>query len=169
MKKFSLILILFFTCHFGLAQKQCEQSPNIDSIFFQDYILSSIHKHDTMVYTSIYVKSSEYSKILVKLTKPKKFEFRKKSFKVENFEINGIRETLELRIIEGFHSKIVNDNGATHFGFSIFENQKDKEYFLKNNNSTQRLGLVIYLEKKGKNKYLSKAEMDNVIEFLKSI
>jgi hypothetical protein len=169
MNKFNLILILILSCQFGITQTQCLKTTNIDSLFFQDYSLTSKRNNDAWVYTSINVKTIEYSKILEKFTEPKKFDFRKKSYKVENLEINGLSEIVNLRIIEGVHSKIVNDNGVILFGFSIFENQNDKEYILKNNNSNQRLGLVIYLEKKGKNKYLSKAEMDMVIEYLKSI
>jgi hypothetical protein len=169
MKKINLILILILSGQFGFTQSKCQKVTNIDSLFFQNYSLTSKRNNDAWVYTSIDVKTIEYSKILEKFTEPKKFDFRKKSYNVENLEIKGLSEVVNLRIIEGVHRKFIDGEGSTHFCFTIFENQKEKEYALKSTNSNQIVGLCIYIEKNGKNKYLSKEEMDVVIEYLKSI
>ena len=84
-------------------------------------------------------------------------------------EIKGLSERIDLRILEGVHSKITDSEGSNYHRFSIFNNEKEKEYALKNINSNQKLGLAIYIEKKGKIKYLSDTEMNIVIEYLKSI
>ena len=131
--------------------------------------MSSSYKKNSLVYTSINVKKIDYTKILQKFTEPKKFDFIKKSYTIENLEIKGLSEVVNLRILEGVHSKMIDSIGTCFYGFSIFNNEKEKEYALKNNNSNQTLGLLIYVEKKGKNNYLSKEEMNTVIEYLKTI
>ena len=115
------------------------------------------------------VKTLDYTVILEKLTEQKKFDFSEKSYTVKNVEIKGLSEVVNLRILEGVHSKMIDSIGTCFYGFSIFNNEKEKEYALKNNNSNQTLGLLIYVEKKGKNNYLSKEEMNTVIEYLKTI
>jgi hypothetical protein len=169
MKKFNLILILIFSYQLGIAQTNQQKVSKSDSLFFQDYSLSGRMKNNSYVNTSIDVKALDYNKILEKLTEQKKFEFSDKSYTVKNVEIKGLSERIELRIIEGVHRKFIDGEGINHFGFTIFNNEKEKEYALKNNNTNQRLGLCIYVEKKGKNKYLTDAEMNLVIEFLKTI
>ncbi len=169
MKKFNLILILIFSCQLGIAQTKCQKVINYDSLVSQDYSLVSSYKNNSFVNTSINVKAIDYNKILEKFTKEKKFDFSKKSYNVKNLEINGLCDMVDLRIIEGVHIKFVDDKGMNHHGFSIFDNEKEKVYTLKNKDSIQKMGLVIYIEKKGKDKYLSDEEMNKVIEFLKSI
>ena len=169
MKTINLILVLIFSYQLGIAQTQCEKSINIDSLFSIEYSLSSSYKKNSLVYTSINVKKIDYTKILQKFTEPKKFDFIKKSYTIENLEIKGLSEVVNLRILEGVHSKMIDSIGTCFYGFSIFNNEKEKEYALKNNNSNQTLGLLIYVEKKGKNNYLSKEEMNTVIEYLKTI
>jgi hypothetical protein len=126
-------------------------------------------KNNSYVNTSIYVKTLDYTVILEKLTEQKKFDFSEKSYTVKNVEIKGLSERIDLRILEGVHSKITDSEGSNFHRFSIFNNEKEKEYALKNINSNQKLGLAIYIEKKGKIKYLSDTEMNIVIEYLKSI
>ena len=169
MKKFNLILILICSYQLGIAQTQCKKSINIDSLFSIEYSLSSSYKKNSLVYTSINVKKIDYTKILQKITEPKKFDFIKKSYTIENLEIKGLSEVVNLRILEGVHSKMIDSIGTCFYGFSIFKNEKEKEYALKNNSSNQSLGLLIYVVKKGKNKYLTKEEMNSVIEYLKTI
>ncbi len=169
MKTINLILILIFSYQLGVAQTKCQKVINPDSLFFQDYSLSGSMKNNSYVNTSIKIKRIDYTKILEKLTEEKKFDFSEKSYTIKNVEIKGLSERIELRIIEGVHRKFIDGEGINHFGFTIFNNEKEKEYALKNNNTNQRLGLCIYVEKKGKNKYLTDAEMNLVIEFLKTI
>lgn len=169
MKKINLILILIFSYQLGIAQTNQQKVSKSDSLFFQDYSSSGRMKNNSYVNTSIDVKTLDYTKILEKLTEQKKFDYSEKSYTVKNLEIKGLSERINLRIIEGVHRKFIDDEGINHFVFTIFNNEKEKEYALKNNNPNQRLGLCIYVEKKGKNKYLTDTEMNLVIEFLKSI
>ncbi len=169
MKTINLILVLIFSYQLGVAQTKCQKVINPDSLFFQDYSLSGRMKNNSYVNTSIDVKTLDYTVILEKLTEQKKFDFSEKSYTVKNVEIKGLSEVVNLRILEGVHSKMIDSIGTCFYGFSIFNNEKEKEYALKNNNSNQRLGLCIYVEKKGENKYLTDAEMNIVIEYLKTI
>ena len=169
MKTINLILVLIFSYQLGVAQTKCQKVINPDSLFFQDYSLSGRMKNNSYVNTSIDVKTLDYTVILEKLTEQKKFDFSEKSYTVKNVEIKGLSERIDLRILEGVHSKITDGEGSNFHRFSIFNNEKEKEYALKNNTSNQKLGLAIYIEKKGKNKYLSDAEMNTVIEYLKTI
>jgi len=169
MKKFNFILILIFSYQLGIAQTNQQKVCKSDSLFFQDYSLSGRMKNNSYVNTSIYVKTLDYTVILEKLTEQKKFDFSEKSYTVKNVEIKGLSERIDLRILEGVHSKITDSEGSNFHRFSIFNNEKEKEYALKNINSNQKLGLAIYIEKKGKIKYLSDTEMNIVIEYLKSI
>jgi hypothetical protein len=165
MKKFNLILILIFSCQLGIAQTKDQKPSKSESLFFQDYSLSGRMKKNSYINTSIDVKALDYTKILEELSEEKKFDFSKKPLIVKNFEIKGLNDKINLEIIEGIHIEIK----ADIFSFSTFKNQEEKEDALINNKPNQKIGLVIYVEKKGKNKYLSDDEMNLVIEFLKSI
>ena len=166
MKKFNLILILIFSCQLGIAQTKDQKTSKSESLFFQDYSLSGRMKNNSYINTSIDVKALDYTKILEELSEEKKFDFSKKPLIVKkNLEIKGLNDKINLEIIEGVHIEIK----ADIFSFSTFKNQEEKEYALINNKPNQKIGLVIYVEKKGKNKYLSDDEMNKVIEFLKSI
>ena len=169
MKKLNLILILIFSYQLGISQTNQQKVSKSDSLFFQDYSLSGSMKNNSYVNTSIYVKTLDYTVILEKLTEQKKFDFSEKSYTVKNVEIKGLSERIDLRILEGVHSKITDSEGSNFHRFSIFNNEKEKEYALKNINSNQKLGLAIYIEKKGKIKYLSDTEINIVIEYLKTI
>ena len=169
MKKFNLILILIFSYQLGISQTNQQKVSKSDSLFFQDYSFSGRMKNNSYVNTSINVKTLDYTKILKKLSEKKKFDISEKSYTVKNVEIKGLSERIDLRILEGVHSKITDGEGSNFHRFSIFNNEKEKEYALKNINSNQKLGLAIYIEKKGKNKYLSDTEINIVIEYLKTI
>ena len=169
MKKINLITALIFCSQLSIAQTTNQPISKSDSLFFRDYSLSCRMKNNSIVNSGINVKTNDYNKILQKLTKQKKFDFREKSFTVKNLEIKGLSEMIDLKIIEGVHSKTVDSKGSIFYGFTIFSNQKDKEAAQKNQDSNQKLGLCIYFEKKGKNKFLSDTEMNLVIEYLKSI